>query len=105
MTPAPRRLAGDRRAGAAPPGKELLLDIVDRLRRRKVAVMGDLELDEYWVGRSSRIYREARVLMLEPEEERRVPGGAANEAMNVRAPGGVPSVAGKLGGDPDGLAP
>src|SRR5436309_6018108 len=104
MTPAPRRLAGDRRAGAAPPGKELLLDIVDRLRRRKVAVIGDLVLDEYWVGRSSRISREAPVLILEHEEERRVPGGAANAAMNVRALGGAPLVVGRLGGDTAGTA-
>src|SRR6266850_3509002 len=104
MTPAPRRLAGDRRAVTAPPGKEALLEIVDRLRRRKVAVIGDLVLDEYWVGRSSRISREAPVLILEHEEERRVPGGAANAAMNVRSLGGVPLVVGRLGSDVAGLA-
>jgi rfaE bifunctional protein kinase chain/domain len=104
MTSVPRRPAGDRRAGAAPPGKEALLDLVDRLRRRKVAVIGDLVLDEYWVGRSARISREAPVLILEHEEERRVPGGAANAAMNVRALGGAPLVVGRLGGDPAGLA-
>src|SRR5437773_8049102 len=97
MTPAPRRLAGDRRAGAAPPGKEALLDIVDRLRRRKVAVIGDLVLGGYWVGRSSRISREAPVLILEHEAERRVRGGAADAAMNVRALGGVPALVGWLG--------
>src|SRR5258705_13954911 len=104
MTPAPRRHAGDRRAGAAPPGKEALLDIVDRLRRRSIAVIGDLVLDEYWVGRSSRISREAPVLILEHEGDRHVPGGAANAAMNVRSLGGVPLVVGRLGSDAAGQA-
>src|SRR2546426_10634150 len=100
MTSAGRQ---DRRFPAVP-SREALLLLVDRFRRRKVAVIGDLVLDEYWVGRSSRISREAPVLILEHEGERRVPGGAANAAMNVRALGGVPLVVGRLGGDPAGMA-
>jgi rfaE bifunctional protein kinase chain/domain len=84
------------------PSRETLLHLVDRFRRRNVAVIGDLVLDEYWVGRSSRISREAPVLILEHEAERHVPGGAANAAMNVRALGGVPLLVGRLGGDPAG---
>jgi len=98
MTPVRR---GDRRIPAVP-SREALLDLVDRFRRRKVAVIGDLVLDEYWVGRSSRISREAPVLILEHEGERHVPGGAANAAMNVRALGGVALVVGRVGGDPAG---
>jgi len=86
------------------PTPEELLRIVDRFRRRRVAVIGDLVLDEYWVGRSSRISREAPVLILEHEGDRHVPGGAANAAMNVRALGGAPLVVGRLGGDPAGRA-
>src|SRR5439155_1192590 len=86
------------------PSRDALLVIVDRLRRRKVAVIGDLVLDEYWVGRSSRISREAPVLILEHEEERRVPGGPANAAMNVRALGGAPVAVGGPGGDRRGEA-
>src|SRR6185295_1243352 len=56
------------------PTRESLLRIVDRFRGRKVAVIGDLVLDEYWVGRSSRISREAPVLILEHEGDRHVPG-------------------------------
>ena len=63
-----------------------LLWITRRLVGLPVAVVGDLVLDRYWVGRSSRISREAPVLILEFEEERGVPGGAANAAMNVRLP-------------------
>jgi rfaE bifunctional protein kinase chain/domain len=86
------------------PSREALLAIVDGFRRRKVAVIGDLVLDEYWVGRSSRISREAPVLILEHEGDRHVPGGAANAAMNVRALGGLALVVGRLGGDPAGIA-
>jgi len=86
------------------PTRETLLGIVDRFRGRKVAVIGDLVLDEYWVGRSSRISREAPVLILEHEGDRHVPGGAANAAMNVRSLGGAPLVVGRLGGDAAGRA-
>ena len=86
------------------PAREALLAIVDRFRGRKVAVIGDLVLDEYWVGRSSRISREAPVLILEHEGDRHVPGGAANAAMNVRSLGGAPLVVGRLGGDAAGKA-
>lgn len=91
-------------AAATIPDREMLLEVVDRFRHKRVAVIGDLVLDEYWVGRSSRISREAPVLILEHEGDRHVPGGAANAAMNVRSLGGVPLVVGRLGSDPAGVA-
>jgi rfaE bifunctional protein kinase chain/domain len=78
-----------------------LLDVAGALRGIRVAVIGDLVLDLYWVGRSHRISREAPVLILEYEEERGVPGGAANAAMNVRALGGTPRLVGRIGADPE----
>jgi D-glycero-beta-D-manno-heptose-7-phosphate kinase len=86
------------------PGPDRLLELALALRRRRVAVIGDLVLDRYWVGRSSRISREAPVLILDFEEERAVPGGAANAALNVRALGGVPRLVGCVGLDPAGAA-
>ncbi|HEX7079098.1 MAG TPA: PfkB family carbohydrate kinase [Candidatus Eisenbacteria bacterium] len=90
---------------AAPkaPDRERLLEVAASIRRRSVAVVGDLVLDRYWVGRSSRISREAPVLILDFEEERRVPGGAANAAMNVRSLGGRARLVGRIGADPPGL--
>ena len=79
-----------------------LLSLSRRLAGLPVAVIGDLVLDRYWVGRSSRISREAPVLILEFEEERGVPGGAANAAMNVRSLGGRPRLVGRIGGDAAG---
>ena len=79
-----------------------LLALTRRLEGLPIAVVGDLVLDRYWVGRSSRISREAPVLILEFEEERGVPGGAANAAMNVRSLGGRPRLVGRIGGDAAG---
>ena len=45
-----------------------LLQLTRRLKGLPVAVIGDLVLDRYWVGRSSLISREALVLILEFEE-------------------------------------
>ncbi len=81
----------------AMPDRERLLEIADAMTRQPIAVIGDLVLDRYWVGRSSRISREAPVLILEFEEERTVPGGAANAAMNVRSLGGSPRLVGRVG--------
>ena len=88
----------------AMPDRERLLEIVDAMTRQPIAVIGDLVLDRYWVGRSSRISREAPVLILEFEEERTVPGGAANAAMNVRSLGGSPRLVGRVGRDRSGAA-
>lgn len=98
-----RRAAAAPRAGRdARPGAERLLEIVRAMRGVPVAVVGDLVLDRYWFGRSSRISREAPVLILEFEEERGVPGGAANAAVNVRALGGRALLVGRIGRDPAG---
>jgi rfaE bifunctional protein kinase chain/domain len=87
-------------APAIRPGR--LAALARALRGRRVTVVGDLVLDRYWVGRSSRISREAPVLILDFEEERVVPGGAANAAVNVRSLGGVARLVGRTGGDPAG---
>jgi rfaE bifunctional protein kinase chain/domain len=90
------------RIADAAPGTERLLELVLAMDRVPVAVIGDLVLDRYWFGRSSRISREAPVLILEFEEERGVPGGAANAAVNVRSLGGRPLLVGRIGRDPAG---
>jgi rfaE bifunctional protein kinase chain/domain len=85
------------------PDRERLLEIVRSMQGIPVTVVGDLVLDRYWLGRSSRISREAPVLILEFEDERGVPGGAANAAMNVRALGGRPRLVGRVGKDEAGM--
>jgi len=50
---------------------------------KRVLVIGDMVADEYLIGRPTRIAREAPVLSLELHEERTVPGGATNVAVNA----------------------
>jgi rfaE bifunctional protein kinase chain/domain len=84
--------------------RDRLLEIARAMSGLPVAVIGDLVLDRYWVGRSARISREAPVLILDFEAERTVPGAAANAAMNVKALGGTPRLVGRVGRDPAGAA-
>lgn len=86
------------------PDRDRLLAIARSMAKQPIAVIGDLVLDRYWVGRSSRISREAPVLILEYEAERTVPGGAANAAMNVRSLGGAARLVGRVGRDRSGVA-
>jgi rfaE bifunctional protein kinase chain/domain len=79
-----------------------LLELARAISGARVVVLGDVVLDRYWVGRSSRLSREAPVLILEFEEERGVPGGAANAAANVRSLGGRARLVGRAGADPAG---
>jgi rfaE bifunctional protein kinase chain/domain len=84
--------------------RERLLDLVRQFPSAPVVVLGDVVLDRYWVGRSSRLSREAPVLILEFEAERGVPGGAANAAANVRSLGGRARLVGRAGRDAAGTA-
>lgn len=65
----------------------------------RVLVVGDLMLDRYWYGETSRISPEAPVPVVHvgPAEER--PGGAANVALNLAALGSKPVLLGLTGDD------
>ncbi len=64
-----------------------------------VLIVGDLVLDEYLIGRVSRLSREAPVPVLEQTRAEYVPGGAANPASNVQSLGSRAVMAGLLGED------
>src|SRR5947208_14474059 len=66
---------------------------------KRVLVIGDMVADEYLIGRPTRISREAPVLILDLDEERTVPGGATNVAVNVRSLGASVFLAGVIGDD------
>ena len=87
----PRRLV-TRSSPATPavvdPGR--LLELVDGFARQRVAVFGDLIVDEFIYGELSRVSREAPVLILDYDSTDIVPGGAGNAATNVAALGGAP---------------
>ena len=77
-------------------GADRLFDIIDRFARRRVAVFGDLIVDEFIYGEIARVSREAPVLILNYDSTEIVPGGAGNAASNVAALGGRPVVVGVL---------
>ncbi len=76
-----------------------LHSLVSSFAGKRVLVIGDMVADEYLIGRPTRIAREAPVLILELNEERTVPGGAANVAVNARTLGAEVFLAGVVGDD------
>ena len=85
-----------------PPDPARLLHWIDRLREHRALVWGDFVLDEYWRCRSSRVSREAPVLVLDWEQREVQPGGAANAALNLAAMGARVAAAGFVGDDAAG---
>src|SRR5258707_3318166 len=79
--------------------KSRLRALVAGFEGKRVLVIGDMVADQYLIGRPTRIAREAPVLILELSEERTIPGGAANVAVNVRTLGAEGFLAGVLGDD------
>jgi D-glycero-beta-D-manno-heptose-7-phosphate kinase len=79
-----------------------LIALVDAFEGRRVAVFGDLIVDEFIYGEIARVSREAPVLILNYDSTEIVAGGAGNAASNVAALGGRPSVVGLAGRDDPG---
>jgi D-beta-D-heptose 7-phosphate kinase/D-beta-D-heptose 1-phosphate adenosyltransferase len=65
----------------------------------RVLVIGDLMLDKYWHGGTSRISPEAPVPVVHVKDEEQRAGGAGNVALNIAALGGKVSVMGFVGND------
>ena len=76
-----------------------LHSIIKGFAGKRVLVIGDMVADEYMIGRPKSISREAPVLILELNEERTVPGGATNVAVNARSLGAEVFLAGVVGDD------
>jgi rfaE bifunctional protein kinase chain/domain len=82
--------------------KDRLIGLLPRLRGRRIVVVGDVFLDEYIVGRATRLSREAPIPVLEFERRFYLPGGAANPSSNVVTLGGVARQVGVVGDDEAG---
>lgn len=67
--------------------------------KTKILIVGDVMLDQYWFGGTSRISPEAPVpvVLVDNMDER--PGGAANVALGVQALGALPTLLGVVGID------
>jgi D-glycero-beta-D-manno-heptose-7-phosphate kinase len=60
-------------------------ELLHRIRRRRILVVGDVMLDQFIWGRVSRISPEAPVPVVDFDRESFMPGGAANVARNLAA--------------------
>lgn len=79
-----------------------LIDLVQRLGRPRILVLGDLILDRYIWGDAERISQEAPVILLREERQEIRLGGAANVANMLRGLNAEVIVAGVVGNDVDG---
>ena len=79
-----------------------LLELIDGFTGLRVAVFGDLIVDEFIYGDIARVSREAPVLILNYDSTEIVPGGAGNAARNVAALGGAAVAIGAVGRDDAG---
>jgi rfaE bifunctional protein kinase chain/domain len=79
-------------------------EFVNAFGDRSLVVLGDLVADEYVYGATSRISREAPVLIVQEERREIRPGGAANVVANIQSMGGHPRPVGLLGDDLAGRA-
>ncbi len=78
-------------------------ELLDSMRNRKIAVLGDLMLDRYLWGSVVRISPEAPVPIVEVETESECLGGAANVANNIHSLGATALPIGIIGKDNSGL--
>ena len=82
--------------------KTRLTQIVDKFRDMRIAVVGDLMLDVYIWGKTSRISPEAPVPIVQVKKKSCCLGGAANVMRNVVTLGGKVKAYGVIGNDSDG---
>lgn len=76
-----------------------LLQLKNRFKGKRIAIVGDMMLDIYFWGDVKRISPEAPVPVLEVESEFYRFGGAANCALNINTLGGIAEPIGVIGYD------
>ena len=77
-------------------------ELIAAFKDQRILVVGDIMLDRYLYGAVERISPEAPVPILKVTREKRMPGGAANVAANIRALGGKVVLSGMTGADAAG---
>jgi len=78
------------------------LDIL-KFDSARVLVVGDVMLDRYWQGGTSRISPEAPVPVVRVNGREDSPGGAGNVALNIAALGAAATLVGLVGEDEPGI--
>lgn len=77
-------------------------DLLDRIAKLNVLVIGDVMLDHYIWGDATRISPEAPVPVVEIARDSYAAGGAANVALNITSLGGRSEICGWIGDDEAG---
>ena len=72
---------------------------IPRFDKSRVLVVGDVMLDRYWHGGTSRISPEAPVAVVKVQNTKDSPGGAGNVALNLASLGSAASLVGIVGDD------
>ena len=81
---------------------ERIKGIFDEFTSKKVLIIGDVMVDEYYVGNVTRISPEAPVPVVSVTSRERRLGGAANVALNIKALGAQPIMCSIRGNDVEG---
>lgn len=76
-----------------------LIDAINKFSGLTIAVVGDLMLDRYFLGDIERVSPESPAPVVLLREEKCVPGGAANTAVNIVSLGARAMLFGRLGKD------
>ena len=74
-------------------------EIINKMGKARIVILGDIMLDEYLIGMVTRISPEAPVPVVEVTSDKFLLGGAANVAANIRALGDEPILLGTVGED------
>ena len=82
--------------------KERLIEIISNFKKVKIAVVGDIMLDDYLIGTVDRISPEAPVPVVLIKKEKFVLGGAGNVINNLATLGAKSYCYGLVGDDIDG---
>lgn len=76
--------------------------LFESFRDKKLLIIGDVMIDAYLWGSSSRMSPEAPVPIVNLKHRENRPGGAANVAMNIKNLGAIPLICSAIGDDPKG---
>lgn len=79
--------------------RDRLIQLLERMKSRRIVVIGDVMLDRYLIGDTERLSPEAPVPVVAIRETRSALGGAANVAANVAAIGASCQLVGAVGDD------
>lgn len=79
-----------------------LLSILEEFPKKRVMVIGDIMLDHYLEGKSTKTSPEAPILIISVEKEWFAPGGAGNTAVNATSLGAKAVLVGEIGADDQG---